>query len=88
MDAAGAVLGEEACGHLGAAGVVHTYEQDLADVPGDGPLGLGQCGELVAQDLLVRSQRSQPAQAERDTEIQAALEERDAVLESVEGARE
>jgi hypothetical protein len=52
MDLALGVMVEEGGGHLAAAGVVDTDEQDLRHVFDDGSFGLGQCAQLLAGEAV------------------------------------
>jgi hypothetical protein len=52
MDSALGVVVEEGGGHLAAAGVVDTDEQDLGDVAHDGSLGLGEGTEALAGEAV------------------------------------
>ncbi|CDZ91523.1 hypothetical protein RHRU231_840052 [Rhodococcus ruber] len=57
VDAATGVVIQQGGGHLGAAGVVHTDEQHLRNVLGDGAFGLGQCGQAFGGEA--RGERGQ-----------------------------
>jgi hypothetical protein len=52
MDSAFGVVVEQGGGHLAAAGVVDTDEQDLGDLAHDGSLGLGEGAESLSGEAV------------------------------------